>query len=195
MKQRILVIAAAVVLCGAVAYSVARLSFPRGGDERGKGDDGQPDKAGETMRLVPGKRYRMMVLAARVPERKPDGQEWDRDGKGNLPDPFFILRTPDHYYKSPVVKDCLSPNWADKSLSIQDLWSGRIRAANEGALFVYAPGSRSRFYLHFKDSDLLADDDIGSVVFSMDDVKPGITQNKVPAADLVFTLRVIPDDL
>ena len=109
-----------------------------------------------------------------------------------------------------MVKDCLVPNWADKSLSVSDLWSGRVRVSNEGAVFVYDPESAGRIYLDFTDSDALSNDSIISLVFEMDDLKPGYTEYRASYStnslsingpesrgepDMLFTVRVIPDGM
>ncbi len=160
------------------------------------------------MKLVKGKRYRIMVISARLPSRKPTGKAWDINS--GLPDCFFSLRTPENHYKSSMVSDCLVPNWSDKSLFVTDLWSGRVRVANEGAVFIYDPDSNSNIHLDFSDSDLTMNDSIASLVIKMHDLKAGYTEYRMSIStnslsintsenqetpDMLFTIRIIPDGL
>ncbi|MDP6546321.1 MAG: C2 domain-containing protein [Phycisphaerae bacterium] len=223
MKSSVLGILAAVVLGAGLMFCAGKLMNTREGspvgsrpEEGGTGDEGGSAGSREevkppvipSMRLVRGKRYRMMVVSARLPARKRNGDPWDMSA--GLPDCFFVLRTPENRYKSSMVKDCLVPNWADKSLSVRELWNGNIRVSNEGAVFLYDPTSSSRIYLDFVDSDVMKNDPIVNLVFQMSDLKAGYTEYKVAYStnslsinsgtsretpDMVFTVRVVPDGM
>ncbi|MBC8373533.1 MAG: hypothetical protein H8E53_08065 [Planctomycetes bacterium] len=223
MKSSVLGILAAVVLGAALMFCAGKLMQPKeatpigSGPGQGKIDGKVQEEAAipprrrpelPSIRLVRGKRYRMMVVSARLPALKRTGKPWDMNA--GLPDCFFLIRTPENRYKSPKVKDCLVPNWADKSLSISDLWSGRIRVANEGAVFLYDPTSSSRIYLDFADTDLTVNDPIANLVLTMNDLKAGYTEYRVSYStnslsinsgasrntpDMLFTIRVIPDGM
>lgn len=233
MKSSILVILAAVVLGAGLMFCITELMKTSGNSPAGEspgpnqpggqGDTNAPptqgvgDGDGKTsstarsssqpgISLVKQKRYRIMIVSARLPAKKRNGKEWDINS--GLPDCFFVLRTPENRYASATVKNNLVPNWADKSLSVSDLWSGRVRVSNEGAVFLYDPNGESRIYLDFTDTDLAINDTIANVVLAMKDLKAGYTEYKMSysanslgldakvsreAADMTFTIRIIPD--
>ncbi len=178
------------------------------GDGDGDGRSSSTARAASRpgMSLVKQKRYRIMIVSARLPSKKRNGKAWDINS--GLPDCFFVLRTPENRYASSKVQNNLVPNWADKSLSVSDLWSGRVRVANEGAVFLYDPDGDSRIYLDFTDTDVAMNDTIANVVLAMKDLKAGYTEYKMSYsassldidddvsredADMIFTIRIIPD--
>ena len=220
MKSNVWVILAAIVLGAAIMFCAIELMksgqdltrndgapTPSGGQGASAGESPPTDASSTSnMKLIKGKRYRMMVVSARLPSRKPTGKAWDINS--GLPDCFFLLRTGENRYKSSKVKDCLVPNWSDKSLSISDLWSGRVRVANEGAVFIYDPDSASPIQLDFSDTDLTMNDTIANLELAMDDLRAGYTEYKMSystnsvsvntgqnskAPDMLFTIRIIPD--
>ena len=221
VKSSIPIILAAVVLGAGLMFCAGKLmqdgkdSPPPAGDgseNNSAGTNGASPKktptADPSMTLVQGKRYRMMIVSARLPAKKLTGKPWDMSA--GLPDCFFMLRTPDNQYKSQKVSDCLIPNWSDKSLSVSDLWSGRVRVANEGAVFVYDPAANKPITLNFIDSDVTRNDTIVNLVFKMNILQPGYTEYRVSCAtrsmsinsaeqtdkpEMLFTIRIIPDGM
>ena len=226
MKSSVGVVIAAVVLGAALMFCANELMKATGGSPSGqspgtnpagdKSPEGGQNAGGESakptesadMKLVKGKRYRMMIVSARLPATKPSGKAWDI-GSG-LPDCFFKLKTPDNHYASSKVSDCLAPNWADKSLSVRDLWSGRVRVSNEGAVFIYDPDAGGKIHLDFLDTDLTMNDSIGNLVLAMTDLRPGYTEYKMSyspksldiytgkdrkPSEMLFTVRIIPDGM
>jgi hypothetical protein len=220
VKSSVPIILAAVVLGAGLMFCVGKLmpngndSPPPAGNQSGANNASTPKLPtgsaadSSSIKLVQGKRYRMMIVSARLPAKKLTGKPWDMNA--GLPDCFFMLRTPENQYKSQKVSDCLIPNWSDKSLSVSDLWSGRVRVANEGAVFVYDPAANKPITLNFIDSDVARNDTIVNLVFSMNLLQPGYTEYRASCAtrsisinsdeqtdapEMLFTIRIIPDGI